>query len=98
MASSPWNAQSYSVNAANAGVHDLCVVFERIETGAESTIKAVCPNSTSGGIDELSGDAHLIYRFAKAPFQHIARPKLITCRRSGTYVDAAKNKSRSRCV
>jgi hypothetical protein len=53
---------------------------------------------TRGGIDELSGDAHLICRFAKAPFQHIARLKLITCRRSGTYVDGAKNNSRSKCV
>ena len=40
---------------------DLCVVFGRIETSAEPPIKAVCPNMcTSGGIDELSGDAHLI--------------------------------------
>ena len=83
----------------NAGVRDLCVVFGRIETGAEPTIKAVCPKMcTSGGIDELSGDACLICRFAKAPFQHMARPKLLTCGRSGTYVDAAKNKSRSKCV
>jgi hypothetical protein len=30
----------------------------------------------SGGIDELSGDAHSICRFANAPFQQVAHPKL----------------------
>ncbi len=33
----------------------------------------MCP---SGGIDELSRDAHPVCRFANAPFQHVADPKL----------------------
>jgi len=30
----------------------------------------------SGGIDELSRDAHSVCRFAHAPFQHVAHSKL----------------------
>ena len=33
----------------------------------------MCP---SGGIDELSRDAHPVCRFANAAFQHVAHPKL----------------------
>ena len=44
---------------------------------AEPTIKPVCPKMCpSGGIDELSRDPHSVGRFANAPFQHVAHPKL----------------------
>src|ERR1700730_13765912 len=49
----------------------------QIEDVAEPTIKPVCPKmSPSGGIDELSRDAHSVCRFANASFQHVAHPKL----------------------
>src|SRR4029453_4724028 len=49
----------------------------QIEDVPEPTIKAFRPKmSPSGGIDELSRDAHPICRFANAPFQHVAHPKL----------------------
>src|SRR5258708_30731636 len=35
----------------------------------------MCP---SGGIDELSRDAHPVSRFANAAFQYVAHPKLAT--------------------
>src|ERR1700681_2010586 len=47
------------------------------EDVAEPTIKPFRPKmGPSGGIDELSRDAHSICRFANAPFQHVAHPKL----------------------
>ncbi len=49
----------------------------QIEDVAETTIKPVCPKmGPGGGIDELSCDAHPVYRFANAAFQHVAHPKL----------------------
>src|SRR3982074_2307133 len=47
------------------------------EDVAEPAIKPVCPKMCpSGGIDELSRDAHSLCRFANTPFQHVAHPKL----------------------
>src|SRR6478672_4876506 len=44
----------------------------QIEDVAETTIKPVYPKMRpSGGIDELSRDAHPACRFANAPFQHV---------------------------
>src|SRR5439155_7958543 len=49
----------------------------QIEDVAETTIEPVGPKMCpGGGIDELSRDAHSVYRFANAAFQHIAHPKL----------------------
>src|SRR5207237_5707036 len=49
----------------------------QIEDVAEPTIKPFCPKMCpSGGIDELSRDAHSVCRLANAPFQHVAHSKL----------------------
>src|ERR1041384_4689647 len=49
----------------------------QIEDVAEPAIEPVCPKMcSSGGIDELSRDAHSICCFANATFQHVAHTEL----------------------
>jgi hypothetical protein len=54
--------------------------FDRAKTRVQSRVWAdgQCPLwvCSSGGIDELSRDAHAVCRFANAPFQHVTHPKL----------------------
>src|SRR5229473_5898414 len=59
----------------------------QIEDVAETTIEPFCPKMCpSGGIDELSRDAHSVCRFANAAFQDIAHPKFLP---DLLYVDGA---------